>query len=619
MMVGSFTNAQMRLSVIFMRFFILYLASLLPFFASGQTRDTRFSQDTTPQNLIRIDHFGKLIEDKEGFETVKWISNGLQLRIDSTNIYADSAVVFGEDRVYAYGNVVIQQGDSLHVFTDTLYYYRETDIAELVGEVVLEQGTRQLWATNLTYHLAERYGEYHQGGTLVDESLQVTSRKGIYYATTEEVVFQDSVVVLHPKFNLAADSMKYQAAESKVLFTGPTNIYTPDAKIYCESGYYDLESEVAEFNLNAQYAGDQKKATADTIRYFSNYGEVLMLGNVLVEENDKRINGTLLRYLEQSGQTWIYGQPAVYRDSTRSIQGPEIYYNEKTNQVSTRGRSEISDGDLLMQAEQFDFDQSTGIGRATGHVIWTDTTNNLGIASDTIDYSQETEYVLAYGKARPLFYTLVDGDTLFIAADTLHMWNRIDTSRLPDTVRMIHAYHDVRLYKSDMQGLADSLVFHGRDSVFNFFGHPVLWSDTTQFSADSITMSIRNSQIRNITLTRRALIISQLLELYYDQIKGKTIVAEFDTAAIKDMWVTGNAESIYYTKDDRAAFIGVNQTICSKMLFTFKDGQIHFLKYYGDNTSTMLPMAEAQHETLRLEGFEWRSGERPLTVNDLLK
>ena len=188
-----------------------------------------------------------------------------------------------------------------------------------------------------------------------------------------------------------------------------------------------------------------------------------------------------------------------------------------------------------------------------------------------------------------------------------------------DSIRMIRAYHDVRLFKSNMQGLADSLVFQGQDSIFTFYGRPVLWSDTTQFSADSIEMHLKNSQISEIILNRKALIISEILQVYYDQIKGRTIIADFDSNAIKDMVVTGNAESIYYPRDDQSAFIGVNQTICSKMYFTFLDGQIHILKYYGDNSSTMLPMSEAEHDTLRLEGFEWREDERPFNVNDLLK
>ncbi len=605
---GSMSSLRLLIS--------LYLL-VLPLFIKGQTGQGH--PDTSRGDVIIIDHFGKLIEDREGLETVKWISRGLQLRIDSTFIYADSAVIFGEERVFAYGNVVIQQGDSLHVFTDTLHYIRDRDVAHLIGEVALRQGTRQLWTTDLTYFLGDRYGEYNNGGVLIDRSLQVSSKKGIYWAGREEVKFRDSVVVLHPKFNLAADSMRYLAAQSKVLFTGPTNIYTKAARIYCERGFYDLNTEVAEFNRNPQYAGNGKKATADIIRYDAKAGEVNMKGQVQVEEGDRIITGTSLRYLEYTGETWILGEPARYVDSTRTITSPEIFYNEQTNQVTTKGPSEISYGDLLIEAEQSSFNQVTGIGQLTGNVEWRDTAKDVGIRAEHIDYSLKTEYLLAYGSGRPWFFNVVDGDTLFIAADTLNMSLEIDTLHGGDTTRLIRAYHDVRLFKSNMQGKADSLVFNRSDSLFTFYNDPVLWSDTTQFSADSIHMHLQNNQIKDIVLNRRALIVSELMETYYDQIKGKLIVAQFDSSTIKDMTVTGNAESIYYTKDDMSAFIGVNKTICSKMFFTFHDGEISLLKYYGDNSSSLLPMHETDHQAMRLEGFRWRQDERPGSFNDLIK
>lgn len=589
----------------------------LPIWLSAQSGT--FPADTTKKGLIIIDHFGKLVEDLQGAEAAKWISNGLQLRIDSTNIYADSAVIFNEDRVFAYGNVVIQQGDSLEVFTDTLYYTREEDVAELVGEVALRQGRKQLWTKNLSYHLGERYGEYHQGGTLVDQDLQVTSRRGIYYADREEVKFQDSVIVLHSAFNLAADSMRYLADSAKVLFTGPTNIYTDKAKIYCESGYYDLAKKVSEFNRHAQYVEGRKSATADTIRYLSDVGVVHMLGHVVVEEGIKHITGSALHYVERTGETRILGDPAFYKDSTRTVHSPEIRYNAQTDQVTTIGRGQISDDNWVMIADQSNYDQATGLGTAEGNVMWSDTSSDVGLHTDIMKFSKKDEFVLAYGIHRPWFYSLVDGDTLYIAADTLNMWNEYDTTGTGDTIRMIRAYHHVLLFKSDMQGRTDSLVFHGRDSLFTFYGEPLLWSDSSQFSADTITLTLRDKRIHRITLLQRALIISEIMKTFYDQIKGRTILAQFDSSEVKDMWVAGNAESIYYAQDDQKAFIGVNKTICRKMHFTFLSGQIEWLKYFGENTSQFLPMSEADHRKLRLEGFAWRESERPLTFDDLLK
>lgn len=616
-----FIYTDMKLNHI-IRCICLLAACLLPLAGNAQSTTNDENSDTTKDKRIIIDHFGKLIEDMEGDESVKWISKGLQLRIDSTYIYADSAVIFGEERMSAFGNVVIQQGDSLNVFTDTLYYSKETDIARLQGEVTLDQVSRQLWTTNLDYNLGEGIAEYHNGGVLVDDSLQVSSKRGQYFTDSELVFFKDSVVVLHPRFSLAADSMKYSGVDSKVIFTGPTNIYTSEAKIYCESGYYDLPNEQAEFSQNAQYLGEEKKATADTIHYNAQIGEIRMLGHVKVEEQEKRVTGSELLYMEQTGETWISGDPAHYSDETRVVNSPKIFYNEKTDVVSTEGPGRIQDGDMYLEAEHTDFDKATGKGRAYGDAFWNDAKQGVGIRADTIQSSKEDEFVLAYNgeKGRPMLHILIEEDTLFIAADTLTMFNQIDSlSSGLDTIKIIKAYHDVRLFKSDMQGLADSLVFNDRDSLFIFYGKPVLWADTTQFSADTIAMSVRNRTINDIRLTEKAIIITELYRTYYDQIKGKRITAVFDSSQIKEMWVTGNAESIYYTRDDDNAFIGVNQTICSKMYFSFLNNQIDLIKYFGENSSDMTPMSKAAHGNMRLEGFVLRTPDRPQNINDLLE
>ena len=598
---------------------LLAMASQL----SAQVRPVPAEKEQTA--YIIIDHFGKLIEDRDGIETFKWISKGLQLRLDSTFIYGDSALIANEDRVYAYGNVIIQQGDSMSVFTDTLYYTRETDVANLVGEVVLKQGTRQLWTRNLNYYLDERYAVYSQGGVLVDDSLQVSSKGGWYDAKTESMIFRDSVVVLHPRFNLAADSLTYLALQKLVRFTGPTTIYTPSGEIYCESGFYDLQREKAEFTQEATYAGGDKRARAERIEYDARTDEVRMYDQVKIRERDKLITGDSIRYLASTGETWIYGAPAFYGDSTRTINSPEIFYNEKTNRVSTRGPSEIVDGALRLKAKLLDFNDETGLGTATGDVEWRDTAQDIGVRAEILNYSREAEYVNAYGAYRPLFYTIVDGDTLYLAADTLTMWREIDTLAVGDsivtldTIRMIRGHHDVRILKADLQGIADSLVFDGRDSLFTLFGRPVLWSDTSQFNGDTVTVSLVNKQIRDIRLIRNAIIISEILGRYYDQIKGRYIVAHFDSSAIRHMQVAGNAESVYYTRDEQQAFIGVNQTTCSRMFFLFLNGEINRLSYFGESTSVMKPMGEVDHDALRLEGFQWRARERPLTLGDLLR
>ena len=85
------------------------------------------------------------------------------------------------------------------------------------------------------------------------------------------------------------------------------------------------------------------------------------------------------------------------------------------------------------------------------------------------------------------------GDTLFIRADTLVAIDNVD----PKKKRLL-AYHDVRIFKRDLQGIADSLEYRSADSTIFFYKKPALWTEGNQMTADSIHIVIKKNTIDKI-------------------------------------------------------------------------------------------------------------------------
>src|SRR5690606_39923885 len=96
-----------------------------------------------------------------------------------------------------------------------------------------------------------------------------------------------------------------------------------------------------------------------------------------------------------------------------------------------------------------------------------------------------------------------DQDTLFITADTLVS---ID-SDIPENKRLL-AYHNVKIYKKDMQGVADSLAYITADSIIHFYRDPVLWNTGNQMTADSVRSEEHTSELQS----RENLVCRLLLE-----------------------------------------------------------------------------------------------------------
>ena len=188
-----------------------------------------------------------------------------------------------------------------------------------------------------------------------------------------------------------------------------------------------------------------------------------------------------------------------------------------------------------------------------------------------------------------------------------------------DSTRILLGYKDVRIFKSDLQVVCDSLAYNSADSLFEFYQSPIIWSDTSQFFADVIKMQLANDQIDQIFLIGNAFIINSPDETFYNQIKGKNITAFFKDNELDQMDVIGNAESVYYARDEEEAYIGVNKSVCSKMLVYFGNNEIEYIHFYTQPVSNMLPMKKTNHEDLKLSGFRWEKKLRPKSLEDLLK
>ena len=212
--------------------------------------------------------------------------------------------------------------------------------------------------------------------------------------------------------------------------------------------------------------------------------------------------------------------------------------------------------------------------------------------------------------------TLIERDTLYMAADTL-------TSYKPDSatdVRLLIAHLDVRIFKSDLQASCDSLSFSTLDSVFWFYklaNLPVIWSDTSQFSGDTIRMSMKDKKLDRIWLRQNAMVINSEDERLFNQIKGRNTTAFFRDEEIREMLVEGNAQAVYYALDDKRAYIGVNETQCSEMRLYFGDNKVESIKFYDQPAGKFIPMKKAGKETKKLEGFFWEKRRRPGSVADL--
>lgn len=569
------------------------------------------------KDIVNIDKAITLENIQQGKKLVQKLSGNVELRQDSVYMYCDTAVIEDNVNVVARGNVIIQQRDTTSIFSDSLIYDGLTKKAVLFGNVTLVNGSQQLFTDRLDYDLSTKIATYFEGATLTNNKTQLSSKKGYYYVGTNEAYFKDSVIVIDPNFNLRADTLKFNTQSRTVFFLGPTIIYSDSSRVYCEDGFYNTQNNLAEFKKNAQYARGDQKATAETIRYNGKAREYTLDGDAEFISKDQEASATVIRYEELNNKYYLTGK-ASFRDSIRNIAADTIVYDRKNQLYSATGRSKIIEPPQILEADQVAYSQELGSGVAVGNIIWRDTSANLTVLCERANYNRQTNFLKAIGGqgGRPLLISKIENDSLYLTADTLLASQQIDTLA-QDTSRMLFAYRDVRIFKSNLQGLCDSLVYTTTDSIFRLFQQPIMWSDTSQFTADTIHVQLSNERIDRIFLYNNSFIINSPDELFFNQIKGRNITAFFEKNELRRMDVQGNAESVYYARDEAEGYIGVNKTICSEMLLYFGDNQITDIRFFEAPKANLYPMRQADHDQLRIKGFRWENQRRPKSLNDL--
>jgi len=239
----------------------------------------------------------------------------------------------------------------------------------------------------------------------------------------------------------------------------------------------------------------------------------------------------------------------------------------------------------------------------------TDLENNSVITGNLADYNDLLETAMVTDSAVYMNYN--DSDTLYLHADTLRT--------IPDTVpdeKIVFAFHKVRFFRTDLQGICDSMVYFTRDSIIQLHNFPILWSEIHQLSAELIEMKQFADAPDELHLSRNSFIISKQDSNMYDQIKGKEMVGFIVNKKLNNIEVNGNGQTLYYARE-KEEIIGLNRAESSKISIRFKEGKINTISFLKAPEGELKPLLDLKEEDKILKGFDWKINLRPLSKYDI--
>jgi lipopolysaccharide export system protein LptA len=596
-----------------------YIILCLLSFLSGIAQVPIGTVDTTRTiQIVRADVFREKRPDS--ITKLQILAGNVVVREASTIFSTDSAVINrAANTVDAYGNVHINESDTVHTYANYLRYVGNERKAYLKRNVVLKDRRSTLTTQELEYDMATGVGSYSNGGKITNRSTVLTSREGTYFSATKDIFFRNNVRLVDPKYDIKADSLQYNTATEVVNFTGPTVIKSKDAEIFTRTGYYDLKAGKAFFGNNPLI----KDSAGRTYRAI----------NVAIDEK------TNVAQLEGN---------AVVKDSANgfTITGGQIFLNSKNNSFLA-SRKPV----LIIQQEN----DSTYIAadtlfsglRARSPII----PNKSEKANATVDSFRNRNSNLLNRIAKD---TSIWADSVFMhnnmpgnaAIDSIKKANdslvtsvpKVSDTGRPDTsgrvrmpvnkataapdsmVRYFLAFANVRIFNDSLQAVADSLSYSGEDSVFRLYKNPIAWSGQNQLSGDTLYMFTKNKKAERLYVFENALVINKTVEDFYNQIAGRTLNAYFIEGNIDYMRSKGSpAESIYFIQDKDSAFVGMNRASGSVIDLYFKNKELKKVLFVNDVKGTMFPIRQIPIEEKFLKNFKWHDSRRPKSRLELFE
>jgi lipopolysaccharide export system protein LptA len=271
------------------------------------------------------------------------------------------------------------------------------------------------------------------------------------------------------------------------------------------------------------------------------------------------------------------------------------------------------DDNRRLTGDSLYYDEKLGYGKALNHVVMTDTVQDVIIKGNYAEYWRTKGYTFFTNEAVAVMGDKTD--TLYLHADTLKA--TFDTTQ--NETKELYAYHNARFFRKDIQGICDSLQYSFADSLICMYRLPALWSDQNQLTADTIKILTGKNSIKKIFMYNTAFIVSKDTSEYYNQIRGKNMIGHLTNNELTSIDVNGNAETVYYVREDDKTLIGVNKAQGSRMRLYVIDSKIERIVYFDKPSGNMFPDKDVPGDQRILKGFNWRYTSRPRHKDDIFR
>ena len=625
----------------------LLLAAVLSGTAFAQPRQQQQQQTAPPEDsivrLISAEKAWQITENGVNYRRVqgdaRFLHNDTYLLCDSASWNVDSEII------EAYGNVRLMQDETM-LTSDQLTYLISESLAQFKGSLVelLDKDGNRLRTRQLDYNTKDSLAFFENGGSMKSKDGNVIEGlHGTYDSRTKTFTFEEDVKLFMDSILMKTDRLTYRSDEEKAIFGNETHTWMDETFIRADGGWYTRKDSTLCYRDNVYGMDEQYEIwCAEAYRHGPTHEvELLTRVRVLDPEHHTTLFGNRLRYLPDSSMTYLLDSPAVaYYGENENHEVDSLFIASDTMVFRTVPRYEYSQEEIdaaNKRREDALFDALAEFRAKQAAARQQKIEEAMRAAGKLPPLKQDSTATAEPAPTlpkptlpKPPAAAAPDEDGSPADDDENPGERRPATADstinlLPEPavevdstgVNCLWAFHNVRMYRTDLQAAADSVTFTTLDSIAVMSGRPVMWNKVkNQLTSETMHLFIKDGSVHRGSMITDARITTREDAEHFNQIKSTEMMGFFHNNELYRYDALGNVAAIFYMEEN-GALTNVNVKESKSLTAMIKNAAATRLLYLEEIKSDAYPIPDLESEKQKFKGFEWRGDERPVSRYDV--
>jgi lipopolysaccharide export system protein LptA len=446
---------------------------------------------------------------------------------------------------------------------------------------------------------------------IIHDGVRMFCNKAYYFQKENYVkAFGDVRMIQGDTLFMNSKYAEYSGNVKQAYATGNVVMRSPEMTLVTDTLNFDRNTQQASYNTYGTITNKDNVLKSKSGKYYANEKKFQFLTAVTITNPKYVVKSNHLDYYNNSGHSYLFG-PSTITSTENFIYTEKGFYDSKKNIGHFLRKSYIKYKDRLIEGDSLFYNRNNEFASATNNVKITDTINKGIIKGHYAEVFKKKDSMFVTKRAVAI--NLVDKDSVYIHGKKLLITGK-------PKERIIRAYNNARIYKTDMSGKCDSIHSSQITNITQLVGKPILWNFENQMTGDVMHLigNDNTQKLDSLKVLNNAFIISKdSLGKGFNQVKGLNLYGKFKDNKLYEADIIKNTEVIYFLRNDAKELIGINKNVSSKINLTLEGNQIDSMTFFTNVDGDIYPEKDLPENARKLRGFIWREDERIKTKDDI--